>query len=577
MRHSLARRGSLMLLISMILLACVCAMPATATASSESRTFRWEHIRIDIDVQADGSAIITEEQQISFQGPYSFVTRVIPLQRLQGISDVAVGDENGWYSEGIDPAYKPASFSGYVPKGQPGRFTVARSGGEVTITWYFVAMNETRTFRIQYRVAGVVRMHKGSDEIWWAAIGPDRGAEVAEAAATIRLPERVPVDTLSATSYEDESRVRGGATVDDYGATYEYNRIIPEDESWTVRLFFPQGMVAAVPPIPFRRYAAPLFISLTFVAAVTVGFIRSARAGSAGLEPLTIDYTRPPEDIPPGVVGYLLSSFGSGAGAATFLDLAQRGYITVTRVQAGTGWRQQVHYDIEDTGKDRAGLLDYERDFLEAVLQRTPFTATQLQTTFATINQGRGISREVDRRRWFVAPQAVPMRAAPIVLGALSAVAVCVGLTVWAGLVGQDWAIAVTLIAGLAAMTLLIIQPMLAYARRTEAGALARQRWASFVHGLRRPNELIARDPQLALQWLPYAVAGGVAYYWQRALGASAAAAPSWYHSEGGTLPTDLLMADFVRDMFWVGVYSAGGGAHGGVGGASGGGGGTAG
>ncbi|MGE5561190.1 MAG: DUF2207 family protein [Chloroflexota bacterium] len=579
-RLNLTRVAAILALVT-VLTAALTA-PAVATSASAARRFRWEHLNVDIEVQPDGSAIITEEQRIAFEGPYSFVNRVIPLRRLQGISDIAVGDENGWYREGIDPGYRPVEFAGYKPQGQPGRFTVRRSGGEVTITWYFIAISETRTFRLRYRVAGVVFMRGDSDEIWWAAIGPDRGAEVRQARATIRLPERVPADSLVATAYEDERRLSGAAVITDYGADYEYLKPIPEDESWTVRLAFPRGIVAAVPPIPFRSYAAPLLISIVLAAVATLRFVRTLRSARIQLEPLSHDYTQPPADIPPGLVAYLFNPFATTAGAATFLDLAARGYYTVNRVQVGrSALRGRVQYEIEDTGKDRTGLLGYERSLLAALLADTPFTPQELQSLLTAINRDRGLSREADRLGWFATPQETPLRALPVVGGALGAIAATVGLTIWSALVGPEWLVAVPIVAGTATMVLQILRPMLAYMRPTEAGARARQQWGSFFRLLRQPAELIASSPDRALSWLPYAVAAGSAHGWQRALRNSSIAAPAWYHSEGnGVQLTDLMMSDFARDMLWVGVYGSGGGAGGGgggVGGASGGGGGTAG
>lgn len=541
------------------------------------RSFRWDSIDVDIDVQPDGSAIITEVQQMTFQGPYSFVNRIIPLQRLEDITDIAVGDERGWYAPGLDPAYRPTAFAGYIPKGQPGRFTVERSGREVTITWYFVALNETRTFKLRYRVIGLVRGHSAADEVWWAAVGPERGAEVLRATATIRLPRKVPTEQLIATAYEDESRVRAGAFVNEFGALYEYPRPIPEDESWTVRLFFPRGIVAAVPPTPFRRYAAPLLLSLGLAVAAAVNFGRTVRAARYHTN-ATADDCRPPSDEPPGLVAYLLDPFSPRAGAATMFDLAHRGYITVTaatRTAMGQpSSRGQTLYAIEDTGRDRSGLLDYERSLLAALTEGSPFTAAQLQQTLARINQRRELSAAADARGWFVVQQRV--RTASEFASALVAAIVCVALTAWAALSGPEWAGPVALIAGVVTCGLEIMRLLTRLTRRTAAGHAEAQRWASFLRQLRSPEIVLARNPELAVQWLPYVVVAGALRSWQRALRDSRLPAPDWFRSEGADGPPgNLLLADFVSEMVWVGTYAGAGG--GGIGGASGGGGGSAG
>lgn len=556
-----------------VLALAAAALPASGAGSA--RSFRWDRINVAIDVQPDGSAVITEEQQITFQGPYSFVNRVIPLQRLEDITDIVVGDEQGWYSQGVDPTYRPTAVAGYIPKGQPGRFIVERSGGEVRITWYFVAINETRTFKVRYRVTGLVRGHSDADEIWWTAVGPDRGAEVLQAAATIRLPQRVSSGKLVASAYENENRVRDGALVNDFGATYEYRRPIPEDESWTVRLFFPRGIVAAVPPILFRRYAAPLLISLVLTAAAAVRFVRTANAGRGHPQGAADDGSHPPADVPPGLVAYLFNPFGSLAGAATMFDLARRGYITVTRTESERqSGRTRALYTIEDAGGDRSALLEYERSLLEALLARSPLTGPQLQQTLARIDQHRELSAAADARGWFEAEQRA--RNSSMFAGALMVAAACVALTTWAALRGPEWAGPVALIAGTLACVLELIRPLLILTRRTEAGLAEQRRWAGFFRQLRRPEAVLARGPELAVQWLPYAIAAGAARDWQRALRNCSVPAPAWFRSEGTAGPAgEIVLADFVRDMLWVGTY--GGVSGGGIGGASGGGGGTAG
>lgn len=576
-RHCKTMFMKRLILVAAIALAlAVAGLPATRAGAA--RSFRWDRISVDIDVQPDGSAVITEEQQISFQGPYSFVNRVIPLKRLEDITDIAVGDERGWYSQGVDPEYRPTAFAGYIPKGQPGRFIVERGRGEVTITWYFVALNETRTFRLRYRVTGLVRGHSDADEIWWTAVGPDRGAEVLQAAATIRLPRSVPAEALVAMAYEDESRVRNGAQINEFGATYEYRRPIPQDESWTVRLFFPRGVVSAVPSLPFRRYAASLLISLGLTVAVATNFARTVRTGRRRLPPLTRDYSQPPSDVPPGLVAYLFNPFGSLAGAATLFDLARRGHITVTRAEAEVGQnrRGRVLYRIEDSGRDRSALLGYERSLLETLIARSPLTPLQLQETLARINQNRELSAAADARGWFAAEQRPRPANSFLFAGAAMVAAACIALTVCAALSGPEWLAPLTAVAGTVACVLELIRPLLILTRRTEAGADEQRRWASFFRQLQRPEAVLARDPELAMQWLPYVIAAGAARSWQRVLRNSRVPAPAWFRSEGAAGPAgELVLADFVRDMLWVGTYGGAGGD--GIGGASDGGGGTAG
>ncbi|MDP3045850.1 MAG: hypothetical protein Q8O07_00015, partial [Chloroflexota bacterium] len=111
----------LRLVIVVVLLLLVAAPPALA---QDPKDYYWDYINADITVNVDGSFTVVETQKYVFtQGSFHHATRYIPLDRVEGVTDVAVLEGN--------TAYK------LVKAETEGGYTAVTSAGKLSIDWWY--------------------------------------------------------------------------------------------------------------------------------------------------------------------------------------------------------------------------------------------------------------------------------------------------------------------------------------------------------------------------------------------------------------------------------------------------------
>jgi hypothetical protein len=131
------------------------------------RSVEWTRYEVHLDVRQDGRVHVSELQEIEFQGgAFSAGFATIPLARIDQISDVRVSE----LVQGQPQQYVQVASGAYV--GEPGTFIVETSASDVYIDWGFSpALDETRTFRLEYFVDGAIRVYLDEDppnqQIWW--------------------------------------------------------------------------------------------------------------------------------------------------------------------------------------------------------------------------------------------------------------------------------------------------------------------------------------------------------------------------------------------------------------------------
>jgi hypothetical protein len=67
----------------------------TPTTAAQARSVAWNRYDVDLNVQRNGSVQVTETQTIQFHGTCQQGLRLIPADRLTGIDNVSVGEDNG--------------------------------------------------------------------------------------------------------------------------------------------------------------------------------------------------------------------------------------------------------------------------------------------------------------------------------------------------------------------------------------------------------------------------------------------------------------------------------------------------
>src|SRR5215212_5864078 len=167
-----------MIWIRVVALATVLLASSLAVANAQSNQgVLWQRYDVDITVLPDSTFLVTETQQIQFRGTFRRGFREIPLDRVTGITEVAVSENGQQYVRGSDT---------------PGTFNVGRDEQRLRVDWSFTPVtNGVRTFTLKYRVSGGLRVYPGGDQLYWKAIYADRAGPVTAGTVTVRLPADV--------------------------------------------------------------------------------------------------------------------------------------------------------------------------------------------------------------------------------------------------------------------------------------------------------------------------------------------------------------------------------------------------
>ena len=122
-----------------IFTACVLLLSLNSGIRAQSQNFYYPNVRIEINIESDGSFTVDEYRTYDFQGSFSWALLKIPLRVTRK-----------GYSYGISIE----DFKILDERGQPMRMETSRRGGEFEAKWYYEASDEKRTFHFHYRLRG---------------------------------------------------------------------------------------------------------------------------------------------------------------------------------------------------------------------------------------------------------------------------------------------------------------------------------------------------------------------------------------------------------------------------------------
>jgi uncharacterized membrane protein YgcG len=520
------------LLVALLALALV----APGGAAQSTAAPRWQRFDVELTVAPNGDLLVTETQQVSFAQAARKGFRAIPLDRVEEIADVRVGEPGQAYAVGYN---------------RPFTYQVTRRESELWIEWWFPPTTGERTFVLSYRARGAIRIYPDGDQLFWRAVYADRAGPVASSRVTIRFPQEVPADQVRLAGYPAE-RVSRAALADPQTAVIEAADL-PPGVGLEVRAQFPHGLVASGPPSWqaaadfadwWQSTARPVlnFFFLLASLAVLGGGLSLlvlrwyARGKDPAVGALPAEINAPPSDLPPAVVGTLVDERADVQDVvATLVDLANRGVIGLVEERNPELEGSDLDYRVELL-HEPVGLRDYERTILGAIFRNEPvvrLSAVKGRFTAAIPLVREQLYREVVRAGLFVAhPEAVRRR-----YQTLGGALVGVGLVgAFLGLAALQPVAELTFLpfVALAIVGLATLRFAGAMPRRTRLGALEAARWRAFARYLDqlddRPPTAEARDE--FERYLPYAVALGVDRNWVRKFSSVGTPAPAWYRTE---------------------------------------------
>jgi uncharacterized membrane protein YgcG len=565
-----ARRFAAGALLAVVALLVLFAAPARADEG-------WiiERFASEMNIQADGSVLVTENIDVNFQSlsDRHGIFREIPVR----------------YRWDPDPklvrVYQVNVQSVRDLNGRPLNYETSQNGANLQIKIGDANRIVTgkQTYRIAYTVRGALNTFADHDELFWNVNGGEWPVPMLAVSATVFSPNAF----TSVACYEGPSGstkpCRSSFAPD--RAAFSATSSLPAGEQLTVVTALRKGAVAVPAPTleAGERDVGDFFEATPW----TIGGALVAMIGGLGLvarhwwtagrddrehETIVAEY-EPPEKIRPAQAGLLMDeSADTKDVTATIVDLAVRGYLTITELPA-TGIFGKKDWSLTRTdGKAHPeALQDYERTIFDglfgygamdvtqravvsliqrfsdrvgaaeatkAAFQSTPTDVVKLSelkehfyTTLAKAQ--RELYTDSVARKWFAAdPQRVRQIYTALGLGALIVAGFLVlwlGSSFGAGFIGLGAVVPAVALLGVASRM----------PRKTRAGAELFRRTMGFRHYMEiaeKERQRFAERENIFSDYLPYAIVFGCVEKWARAFSDidAVAATSSWY--TGSTL-----------------------------------------
>lgn len=378
-----------------------------------TKSYAIEGIDVEATVRPDGSLAVVEEITYVFNGSFTYAFRDVPLKPGETLREVSVRDGRREYRLGGGSA--------------PGTFKLVSKGPKTTITWYYRASNERETFYFSYVVGGVVKRHPDVAELYYKFVGGDWDRSIGDVRVTVHPPAGTSRSDVRAWAH---GPLNGTIDIAADGVVRLGVSHLPARTYWEGRILYPQDRFAAVPAagdrpqletimseerawaaeanrkrearIESMRRAAALreqkrglakkFLAVSIVAGLLVlmwwyrAFLRYGRPHRVAARTARGEI---PSAHRPAILSYLLHRGVSGAAmVATLLDLADRGYFTITESRSEKkGWfgrmRSETDYRFDLTGKRMQDLEPFEMQLVEFLITEagdvTGFTMSGLK------------------------------------------------------------------------------------------------------------------------------------------------------------------------------------------------------
>ncbi len=553
------------------LLAVVALLLAFTAPAAADEGWVIDRFASDIEVQRDGSLLVTEAIDVDFQrlGDRHGIFREIPFR----------------YAWDQDPkmirVYRIDVRSVRDASGKGLTYETSEEGANVRIRIGDAdrTVSGKQSYRITYTVFGALNTFDDHDELYWNVNGGDWAVPMRAVTATVRTA----FDAFTSVACFEGPLGSHKACQSSFSpqrASFSATTALPVGEQLTIVTALRKGAVAVPPPILQRRERGiDEYFELT---PWTVGGALVAMIGGLGLvgwrwwtagrdererQTIVPEY-EPPEKMRPAQAGLLIDEQADTKDVtATIVDLAVRGYLTITELPAEGLFGKKDWTLTRVPAKEAPGALQqYERTIFEGLFGEGPLSATEervvalvqrltnraidtdatqtaaeaeptdvvklsalKQLFYTTLAKAqRELYADSVARRWFAAdPQRVRQIYAALGIGAVVVAGFLVfwlGASLGAGLVGLG--------AVVPALALIGVAPRMP--RKTREGSELHRRTLGFRHYMEiaeTERQRFAERENIFSEYLPYAIVFGCVEKWARAFSDidAARATSSWY------------------------------------------------
>jgi hypothetical protein len=565
--------GGVQAMIQRVWLALALVMLLLSQPSTPAKTYSAEQFNQAITVQQDGSLLVKETVIFTFTGgPFTYVYRDLPTDKTDGVVVLsATMDERT------------------MPRGTGAGQVEIATGNPVKVTWHFAPLSDqTHTFVLTYRVLGVVQKASGADLLDWEVLPTQYDYAIRSSTTVVRYPEQAallgaPQVTSGAAQVSASpgtviflAHNIGAGSLLEITLRFRAGSLIQAAPHWQQLQEQAQALI-----VPYLLGGLALFLALFLLA---FWHYRRYRRRSLPVEEQTSVCTTPPDELPPALVGAVLSPsdmMSWNSALATIFDLASRDVLAISQVPGPKKWyRMRPDFLIEQRSQPE-GLRPYELGLLSVLFQDRQETRSSITIS----NLSRKYS---NRRRRFTRPLRQEMieedlldadlrsrRAWMIAISASIAIVAFITAMV-AGIIASPlgmWPVAFlplgVALAGCVTCVLWLTFPPL-----TAQGGQEAAQWKAFSRYLKdtmRGRELVAAAETFGA-YLVYAASFGFAEQWVKYFQRQGMVdVPPWFHSLATAKEQDMAyFVTMITASHAVGSASGAGGGGAAGGGASG-------
>ncbi len=586
---TMLRRSANMRVVSFVVLVLAASMSLTPTAlyAQSARSYAYTNITTDITVRTDTTFDVRETQTYTFTGTYHKGWRAIPYKKIDAITDVRVYDG----ASGTALAYSPTPLDKNDPSSW-GKYTFYDENGALDIEWYFNKTDTVHAWTLAYTVHGGLSFYADHDELYWNIL-TDYSVPVGTANVLITLPASAPADDLAVADYltggaRHDARVTSSRT-----AVAHADALAPYAK-YTVAFAWPKGIVDeraywndfAHTYAPVLVGAALLLLSLLF--AIVYWYFTERYPTGRGT--VVAEY-EPPNRLPPAMAEVITKEhISKRTWSATVVDLAVRGYLTVTEkpasfsatflratfrvlplifviimfvlvataahaaavvwlavtsglflvmliTRARNATRDYVlALERPEYAKNEGDLRGYEVAFLDALFDHgsTPELDTAALRKSQAGRQRMYKALQIAEKALREEVQTLGIYARPLTREvSLRGVAIAAWfIIVWITLLAKVDGRTTFLIASASFATILTAYMLFGEARLNPTGNKLKDDWLGFKLYLKTAERYRLENltPQTFERYLPYAMVFDVERQWGRAFASISQAPPGWYH-----------------------------------------------
>ena len=495
-----------------------------------AKSYYAERFDVQIDIQKNGAALITETVKFHFKGgPFTFAFREISATETDGLT------------------FLDASMDGTaMPQGtQPGQVEVT-AGNPLKVTWHFPPTSDAaHVFTIRYRANGVIR--KGdADTLIWRAVPEDHDYSIANSTITLTYPSGAALLKQPTLSRKFESSSTENRTI------LTSSGLAEDEDLILTASFTPNSLTQAAPQWQTQKEQANAATSkalpVGLIAGIAtlifggLGLFTTIRANGRDLNISPVISTpNPPADISPALIGKLTGQQHTFMGA--IFDLAQRGILEVREEKGFWGMKNHLL-----TRKDcTVSLQPYEQGLMDALFKygEAEINMNEVATRLSMKNKlfDEPLEQELIQRGW-LDKERKQKRSILGIAGLLTMIFAMIVfiLSMVGGGVNPKWLPLSAAVAGISAGLFVLSIPLLVYGATysilTPAGEEQTARWKGFAEYLKQVSKgkESAIRPDYFERYLACAAVFGLgadwAKYFQKLGGVPL---PVWFHALAGS------------------------------------------